>query len=144
MAQEARQVGLHHKGFLRDECLVEGAYLDVLCDGHALHVPAGEQLRYCEFVGGRAVLAGAHIGGEEGQCVEVGAHLHGLCATTLINAHRGTCHWRSIGYYLQNRRHFHHLLFFHYSIEHYIVRLRCGRLVHDASTPPTVIVGQSI
>ncbi len=143
MAQEARQVGLHHEGFLRDEGLVEGADFDVLGESQAFDVPSGEQFGHGEAVGGDAVGIGAQVGGEEGQGVEVLAHLHGFgggSGHALVGIHRGPHGGHRDGIV------FHHckdlLLFYRFHRHGNHAVARCGRLVHDAPAPPAAVVRQ--
>ena len=150
-AQEARHIGLHHERLGGDEGAVEGAYLEVAGDGQTFDIPACEQFGHREAVGYRAVGAGAQLGSEESQRVEVGAHL-GLLArrgaagsSPLDNlygfkragfiCHRSNCHIETFLFHFHfvcNNRKFNHRL----------VGNTC-RLVH-AHAAPTAIVRQCI
>ena len=87
MAQEARDVGLHHEGFLGDKGTVEVADFKVVGKSHAAEAPAGEKLGNTEAVDGGTCGVGAEVGNEEGQGAKIGTHLHRLVLTAVAVAY---------------------------------------------------------
>ena len=78
VAEEARDIGLYHQGFLCDEGTLEVAALEVVGIGKTLDSPTGEKFGNGEAIGGDTGAIGMEAGDEEGIGVEVGAYLYGL------------------------------------------------------------------